>query len=225
MLNNLSNLQSNIDYHFKDTNILIKSLKHPSYSNEHGDKNDNNQRLEFLGDAILELIISDELYNDFEDLDEGVLTKKRANIVCEDTLSNVALDIDLYKYILHSNGFREHDIKNNKNILCDALESLIAAIYIDGGLESAKKFVLDYIYTKHNDDLINYKSIIREYCNKEKIELEFRLLNEKGPAHKKEFEVCCVLDGKKFKSAIELSKKKAEQLASKIVIEELNIKE
>ena len=226
MQNDFTNLELKIDYNFNDKLLLTKCLTHPSYANEHGtDKNDNNQRLEFLGDAVLELVITDKLYTDYTKEDEGILTNKRANIVCEENLSKVALDIELYKYILHSNGMTQDDIKNNKNILCDTLEALIAAIYIDGGYEEAIKFILDKIYYSFDTVVINYKSILREYCNKERIELEYKLLKQFGPDHKKSFEIACILDNKQFKSAIGLSKKSAEQEAAKIVIEELNIKD
>ena len=224
MQNDFNSLELKIDYTFNNKSLLKKCLTHPSYANEHGtDKNDNNQRLEFLGDAVLEMIITDKLYHDFDKDDEGVLTNKRANIVCEENLAKVAIDIELYKYILHSNGMTQDDIKVNKNILCDSIESLIAAIYLDGGYEEANKFVLDKIYYTFDSITTNYKSILREYCNKERIELEYKLLKEFGPDHKKSFEIACVLDNKQYKSAIGLSKKSAEQDAAKIVIEELNI--
>lgn len=225
MQNNISDLELKIDYSFNDKSLLTKSLTHPSYSNEHGnDKNDNNQRLEFLGDAVLELVITDKLYIDYTKDDEGLLTNKRANIVCEENISKVALDIELYKYILHSNGMTQDDIKSNNNILCDTLEALIAGIYIDGGYEEVEKFILDKIYYNFNGITANYKSILREYCNKERIALEYKLLKQFGPDHRKSFEIACILDNKCFKSAIGLSKKSAEQEAAKIVIDELNIK-
>lgn len=226
MQDNFYELEQKIDYVFNDKSLLKKALTHPSYSNEHGnDKNDNNQRLEFLGDAVLELIITNQLYIDYSKDDEGKLTNKRANIVCEENLSKVALDIELYKYILHSNGMTENDIENNKNILCDTIESLIASIYLDACYDVAKDFVLNYIYYKFENTITNYKSILREYCNKERINLEYKLLDSQGPAHKRSFEIACVLNNKLYKSAIGLSKKSAEQKAAKIVIEELDIKE
>lgn len=225
MQNDINNLELKIDYIFNDKALLIKSLTHPSYANEHGtDKNDNNQRLEFLGDAVLEMIITDKLYQDYAKEDEGLLTNRRANIVCEEYLSKVATDIELYKYILHSNGMTEEDIKSNKNILCDTVESLIAGIYLDGGYEYAKEFILDKIYYKFEGMKTNYKSILREYCNKERIELSYKLIRDFGPAHKKSFEIACLLNDKEYNSAIGLSKKTAEQEAAKIVINELNIK-
>lgn len=226
MQNDNNSLELKIDYSFTNKSLLKKCLTHPSYSNEHGtDKNDNNQRLEFLGDAVLEMIITDKLYADYQNDDEGSLTNKRANIVCEENLSKVAFDIELYKYILHSNGMTEDDIRVNKNILCDTVEALIAGIYLDGGYDEATNFVLDKIYYSFENSITNYKSILREYCNKERIELEYRLLKQFGPDHRKSFEIACVLNNKQYKSAIGLSKKSAEQEAAKIVIEELNIKD
>lgn len=226
MQNSFEDLELKLDYTFKNKTILKKSLTHSSYANEHGDDlNAHNQRLEFLGDAILEIVVSEKLFEDFEDDDEGRLTTKRANLVCEENLSKVAYDIELYQYIYHSNGMTKDDIKNNDNILCDTLEAVIAAIYLDGGYNEAKRFILENIYYKFDIISTNYKSVLREYCNRHKIELEYKLLNEFGPDHKKSFEVCCLLNNKCYKSAIGKSKKKAEQIAAKNVINDLDIKE
>ena len=135
-------LEKIIKYSFKNKEHLLLSLTHPSYANENNiDKIHTNQRLEFLGDAVLELISSDFLYNLYLDYTEGALTKTRAKLVCEENLSDVARKLKLYDFLLIGNGESRDNLKNNNSTMCDTLESIIGAIYLDAGIQDAKEFI------------------------------------------------------------------------------------
>ena len=199
--------------------MLLLSLTHPSYANENNiDKVHTNQRLEFLGDAVLELISSDFLYNLYSEFNEGQLTKTRAKLVCEENLAEVARKLYLYKYLLIGKGENEHDLMNNNSTMCDTVESLIGAIYKDGGMNNAKKFIDDFILTDENLHKSNtdFKSLLQEIANKNNVTLRYETINESGPDHNKRFEVVVYYNDKIIGSGIGRSKKEAEQIAAKI---------
>lgn len=217
-MQNNSELENFINYHFNNYDIFKEAFTHPSYANEHKiNKCFTNQRLEFLGDAVLELCSSDFLYRQYSNEAEGNLTKRRAKLVCEESLSNIARELKLYNFLLIGNGESVDNIKNNNSVMCDTLEALIGAIYIDSDLTSAKKFIDKFILTYDNLHKIDndYKSIIQEKANKEKISLSYKLTDEFGPDHDKTFivsvhygkQITCMGQGK--------SKKEAEQNAAK----------
>ena len=215
-------LQKNIKYKFNDKSYLQQALTHPSYANEHHiNKCYTNQRLEFLGDAVLELLSSDFLYREYDNADEGTLTKYRAGLVCEESLSNIARQLKLYEYLLTGNGEDSKKLKDNNSIMCDTLEALIGAIYIDGGMENASYFVKDFIL---NDDNLthknfDYKTIIQELANKNRLKIFYELVDEYGPDHNKTFVICAHYGERVLTKGIGKSKKEAEQNAARAALD------
>ena len=203
----------------KNKDLLVLSLTHASYANENNIKKTNtNQRLEFLGDAVLELISSDFLYRKYDSYTEGELTKIRAMLVCEESLSIVARNLKLYNYLLIGRGESKNILMNNNSTMCDTIEALIGAIYIDGGLSAALKFINSYILTEENLHKSNndYKSILQEKANKNNVTLKYEVISETGPDHNKEFKISVLYDEKIIGTGIGRSKKEAEQMAAKI---------
>ena len=219
-------LEKKINYSFKNKDLLKTAFTHPSYVNEHKKENlENNQRLEFLGDAVVELVVSNYLYRTFKDFNEGMLTKYRIKIVCEQTLSYAAHKLELYRYLLIGNGESIEKVKNNSSILCDTFESLVAAIFLDSGIDEVDKFIKRTILI---DEIVNsidtdYKSIIYEYASKHKLNIEYRVDEEIGPDHDKKFVVSLFLDNKLVSTGFGSSKKHAEQDAARIEIDKLEL--
>ncbi len=196
----------------KNEDLLHTALTHSSYSNEHHTK--NYERLEFLGDAVLELVLSEYLFLHMN-LQEGDMSKIRASYVCEEALDAYAKDIDLKEYILVGHG-QEKDV--NATIIADVFESVLAVIYLECGLSVVKKFILGLIvpYIEKNVQFkYDYKSLLQEMVQTDKKSLEYVLVNETGPAHKKEFTVEVQIDGMIYGRGIGGSKKEAEQRAAK----------
>ena len=198
-----------------DNEQLYKTaLTHTSYANE------NNvisyERLEYLGDAVLELIMSDYLYNN-TDYPEGVMTKTRAKYVCEEALYEYCLKLGLNEYILLGHGEEENGGRTRKAIVADIFEAVIGAIYLDKGIEEAKRFIYEnVIKIIENDDVDfnDYKSILQELVQTDKRSLEYVVVSESGPAHNKEFEVIAKIDDIIYGRGIAHSKKEAEQQAA-----------
>jgi len=219
MIINVDELESIIKYSFNNKDLLLLSLTHASYANENNiKKNNTNQRLEFLGDAVLELISSDFLYSLYSEYNEGELTKTRAKLVCEENLAETARELELYKYLLIGKGENRNNLMNNNSTMCDSIEALIGAIYLDGGIINAKKFIYSYILTDENLHKSNndFKSLLQEIANKNNVSLKYETVNESGPDHDKRFEVVVYYDEKVIGSGIGKSKKEAEQIAAKI---------
>ncbi len=204
---------------FKEYGIIIENdkllkvaLTHSSYSNEHN--TESYERLEYLGDAVLEIVCSDYLYNN-TDYEEGKMSKLRSLYVCENALYEYSKEINLKKYILLGNGIDEA----NKTIIADVFEALMAVVYLEKGLDAVKKIfnelIVPYIIRKE-DFLMDYKSLLQESVQTVKKSVEYKLINESGPAHKKDFEVEVIIDGLVFGKAHGGSKKEAEQNAAKI---------
>lgn len=192
--------------------LLETALTHSSYSNEH--HTENYERLEFLGDAVLELVSSEYFYL-HTSYNEGDMSKVRASYVCEEALAKYAEDIELSKYIRVGHG-QEKDI--NHTIIADVFESVLAVIYLEKGLEVVKKFILDCMvpYIEgHVQFIYDYKSRLQEMVQTDKKCLEYVLLNEEGPAHKRVFTVEVRIDGLVYGKGIGSSKKEAEQNAAK----------
>lgn len=200
-------------YNIKITNqeLLNTALTHSSYSNEHGGS--NYERLEFLGDAVLQLITSEYFYKKY-DFQEGELSKIRASFVCEEALAQYAKDVGIDKHIKVGNG----QIKNiNDTIIADVFESVLGAIYLDQGFEVAKKYVLEVLnpyVLEHHIFLGDYKSHLQEMVQTDKKSLEYRLVSESGPSHDKTFIFEVVIDGIVYGKGIGKSKKEAEQKAA-----------
>ena len=210
--------QKLIGYEFQDPKILRQALTHSSYANEkHIKKQSDNERLEFLGDAVLELVTSEFLYLNYPELNEGDLTKLRASLVCEPTLANCTPQIKLGTFIRLGRGEDLTGGRRRKSILSDALEAVIGAIYLDGGFTNAKEFILKFILTdiEHKKLFYDSKTILQEWVQaKSGTDMKYRLLEENGPDHAKNFTVEVVIDGEVMGEGNGHTKKAAEQEAA-----------
>lgn len=222
-MNDFLTLQERIGYKFKNTELLKRALTHTSYANETGgDHNLSNERLEFLGDSVLGVITAEDFFMNYRNLPEGELTKLRAATVCEKALCEYAKDIDLGSFILLGRGEIVTGGSERPSILADAFEALIAAIYLDGGMDAAKGFVLKYIEkaAKEHRGFKDYKTMLQEVVQKNPREIvEYVLVKETGPDHDKRFEVEVHLNSNVIGRGIGTSKKKAEQAAAKEALE------
>lgn len=211
-------LESVIGYTFQNKLLLKQAMTHSSYSNEHRlSRISNNERLEFLGDAVLEIVSSDFLYHKYTNLPEGELTKIRASIVCEPTLALCAADIQLGSYLLLGKGEEATGGRNRDSIVSDAMEALIGAIYEDGGFASAKEFIYNFILNDVKDKQLFYdsKTILQEIVQREyKDPLEYELLAETGPDHDKIFAVCVKIGDQVIGTGSGRTKKSAQQKAA-----------
>lgn len=211
-------LEKALGYVFQDRTLLRKALSHASYANEeHNDALESYERLEFLGDSILGFVVAEYLYNTFPQKMEGELTRIRAELVCEKNLSAVARELNLGEYLLLGHGEAHSGGRSRPGILCDAVEALIAAAYLDGGFAEAKGIVMRLILPKLTN-LINmrdYKTEFQELVQQKKGQtISYELLSERGPDHCKEFTVCVKLNDAIVGHGIGSSKKRAEQAAA-----------
>ncbi len=221
----LSLFEDKLGYKFKNKDLLKEALIHCSAINETHKK--SNQRLEFLGDAVLQLCVSTHMYNNFPDYDEGALSKLRSLLVCADSLYISATDINLSEYIVLGKGEEHSGGRKKKNILADAFESLIGAIYLDGGFDAADRFIL----TNHHEVIqralsgnltYDYKTMLQEYIQSHELgHLEYKLVNMIGPEHDRTFVSCAVLEDKAFPLAKGHNKKESEQSAAQNALIEL----
>ncbi len=222
----LSDLEKAIGYKFKNISLLQNALAHSSYANERWHNSlMSNERLEFLGDSILGMTVADHLYRNFPDRPEGELTRMRADMVCEKTLASVANRIGLGQHLLLGHGEEQGGGRSRDSILADAVESVIAASYLDGGFEAAADFIKTFILCDvpvqklHN---VDYKTTLQELVQQKKNQvLSYALVGESGPDHDKEFTVEVSLNGKVVGQGVGRSKKRAEQAAAQAAIEAL----
>lgn len=226
---NISTLEKRINYIFKDKNTVLTAITHSSYANEKkARKLKYNERIEFLGDSVLGLTISEHLYKMYPELPEGELTVTRSKIVCESSLSKCATDIGLGELLLLGRGEELSGGRTKSSILSDAYESLIGAIYIDGGLEVAKEFIL-----KHMDDIIksstqgklfyDYKTQLQEKIQqKGEQQITYTVVDEKGPDHNKIFMTQIKINGLVCGQGSGRSKKESEQSAAKDALDKLS---
>ena len=217
VVSNLKQFQETIGYHFTDESLLRQALTHSSYANEkHMKKHSDNERLEFLGDAVLELISSEYLFGNYPQRSEGQLTKLRASIVCEPTLAECAQSLMLGELLYLGRGEDLTGGRTRKSILSDALEAVIGAIYLDGGFANAKEFVLKYILTdiEHKQLFYDSKTILQEVVQGEHESLSYVLLEETGPDHDKSFTVGVLIGNKQISTGMGHTKKAAEQEAA-----------
>ena len=213
----IKDFQNTIGYNFQSEGLLRQALTHSSYANEkHMKKLSDNERLEFLGDAVLELVSSDFLYKNYQKLPEGGLTKLRASIVCEPTLALCAKELHLGEYLLLGKGEDQTGGRERKSILSDALEAVIGAIYLDGGFANAKEFVLKYIMTdiEHKQLFYDSKTILQEVVQGEHESLQYVMTEESGPDHNKSFTVEAHIDNVCLGVGSGHTKKAAEQEAA-----------
>lgn len=217
-LNRLVLLEDRLDYHFKSKQLLDLALTHSSYANEHkGRKKTNNERLEFLGDAVLELVVSSFLFKAYPSYAEGQLTKLRASLVCEYSLAICARDINLGDYLLLSRGEDMTGGRERDSILSDAYEAVIGAIYLDGGFDCARSFIESYLLQDIEDKSLFYdaKTILQEMIQGGLGgRLTYQLVGESGPDHDKKFRVEARIDGKPYASGEGKTKKGSEQIAA-----------
>ena len=222
--NAFTELQNRIGYQFQNQNLLINALTHSSYANEATSKGElakSNERLEFLGDAVLSLIVSRYLFEEYPDLPEGDLSKIRAQTVCEKTLAAFSRQIDLGDHLLLGHGEQQNKGNERDSILADAFEALLAAIYLDGTLDAVKSFLLPFaaeqiteIVKSHHT--MDYKTMLQQIVQQvNTVILDYCTISETGPAHKRVFEVEARLDGNVIGKGKGFSKREAEQNAAK----------
>ncbi len=216
-------LQENLNYKFKNIELLETALTHSSYANEHNMKiTENNERLEFLGDAIVSLIVSQYLYKKYPYYPEGELTKIRAKVVCESSLAYIAEKINLGQYLLLGKGEEATGGRTRESILGDASESLVGAVYMDSDFDTTKRFLLD----KFENDLvhavakgslfIDYKTDLQENLQRRKrSRIEYSVSKEEGPDHNKVFHIDVLIDNEVVGQGSGRNKKEAEQMAAK----------
>lgn len=213
----LQNLQQKIDYHFKDLDLLTLAMTHKSCKTQ-----SNNERLEFLGDAVVDLVVGEYLYLRFPSHQEGKLSKIRASIVNEEGLAKFSkfIGIDLCLYL--SSAEESNNGRNKPSILADAFEALIGAIYLESGLQNARKVILSllerfYSHIDFEGVVLDYKTALQEVTQAMYgVIPEYVLLQEIGPDHQKRFEMAILIDGKEYAKAMGASKKHAQQECAKI---------
>lgn len=222
----IKDLESAIGYRFKNIMLLQNALSHSSYANEHWHNSlKSNERLEFLGDSILGMVVAEYLYRNFPDRPEGELTRMRADMVCEKSLARIAEQVGLGKFLLLGHGEEQGGGRNRPSILADAVESVIAASFLDGGMAAAEGFIRRFVLCDvpvsglHNQD---YKTALQELVQQKKDQrISYRLIGERGPDHDKEFTVEVTLNGSVVGVGIGSSKKRAEQDAARAATEAL----
>lgn len=220
----LNEFEGIIGYKFNNQRLLYEALSHSSYVNEMKRHGKSNERLEFLGDSVLSIVVSDYLYRHFKHLPEGELTRVRASLVCEKALFEFSNQIRLGDFILLGKGEKRSQGNKRPSILSDAFEALIAAIYLDGGLSAAKRHIMNFmpdeIISEKKDSNDDYKSILQEIIQRNPEEnVEYRLVGESGPDHDKKFTVRVMLNSNVIGEGTGKSKKNAEQTAAKEALE------
>ena len=224
-------LEGKIGYRFQNFDLLRQAMIHSSYANEkHLSKHECNERLEFLGDAVLELVCSEFLFFEHEQMPEGELTKTRASMVCEPALAFCAKDLELGRYLLLGKGEDATGGRKRDSITSDALEALIGAIYMDGGFANAKEFIHRFILNDLENKTLFFdsKTILQEIVQANTKEtITYHLVGEEGPDHDKSFHVSVLIGDKEYGVGMGRTKKGAEQVAayqSILKLRSLNIK-
>jgi ribonuclease-3 len=225
---NIDELEKRIGYKFKNPELLLNALTHSSYANENRGRISDNERLEFLGDAVLGLVIADYLYRLFEEHKEGDLTKIRASIVSEEPLSLIARDIGLGQFLLLGKGEANTGGRDRDSVLADAVEAVIGAVYLEAGINQAKELIIGLFSSLmeksfQGKGFQDYKTNLQEMLQaKGEEEIVYRVIKESGPDHNKEF-VVEVLCGRRVKGRGKgKSKKEAEQRAAKEALEKIH---
>lgn len=216
----MKEFEKKLGYTFKNPNLLLNALTHSSYANETRNGTTSNERLEFLGDSVLSVIVSDYLFKEFSKIPEGELTKLRASLVCEKSLCGFSRELDLGKFLKLGKGEDKGGGRERDSILADAFEAVLAAIYLDGGIEEARKLVMRFILPEleQTDDEVfkDYKTALQEIIQRNPEEsVSYILTGESGPDHDKIFEVKVLLNSNVIGEGKGKSKKRAEQMAAK----------
>jgi ribonuclease-3 len=225
----LIEFQHSLDIHFKNLEILNKALSHKSYVNEVDEKLENYEKLEFLGDALLGLVISDYLYNQRQYLKEGTLARIKSYVVSEHTLYKIGKKMNIQKYLLLGKGEEKSGGRYRKALIGDCVEALIGAYYLDRGFKKAKGFVEQLLSNEiedveENRHVKDYKSILQEFTQKRyKVIPQYAIVNVEGPDHRRKFFINVTIRKKTFGPGVGESKKQAEQQAASIALKELII--
>ena len=222
----IRNLENAIGYRFGNITLLQNALTHSSFANERWhDSLKSNERLEFLGDSILGMVVAEFLYRNYPDRPEGELTRMRADMVCETSLAKVADQIGLGEHLLLGHGEEQGGGRNRASILADAVESVIAASFLDGGMEPARSFIEKFILCNVPEQRLrnaDYKTALQELVQQKKNQvLSYKLTGESGPDHDKHFEVQVLLNGTPIGVGQGTSKKRAEQDAARNAMEKM----
>lgn len=217
-------LEESICYKFKNKDLIVNALSHSSYANENKQPQGSNERLEFLGDSVLSVVVSEYLYTHLASVAEGDLTKLRASLVCEKSLHGFARKIDLGRYLLLGKGEENTGGRERPSILADAFEAVIAAIYLDGGMDAARAHILRFMPQDLKKGAKaafgDFKTVLQEIVQKNPEEkVEYVLIGEEGPDHNKRFVVEVMLNSQVIGKGKGRSKKDAEQLAAKEALE------
>ena len=221
----MKDLQKNLNYTFKDEKLISNALTHSSYANEMRSGITSNERLEFLGDSVLSVIVSDYIFKKFPNQPEGELTKLRASLVCEKSLAAFAREMELGRFLFLGKGEQQNGGRERPSILADAFEALLAAIYLDGGIEPARNHVMRFVKEEirnHNveEAFHDYKTQLQEIIQKNPgEELSYVLVGEEGPDHDKNFTVEVRLNSNVIGKGEGHSKKQAEQKAARQALE------
>ncbi|MBR3933335.1 MAG: ribonuclease III [Clostridia bacterium] len=230
-MSDIHEFENILEYKFKNIAYLKNALTHTSYINEHKDKKiTSNERMEFLGDSVLGLTVTEYLYLNYKDRSEGELSKIRASVVCEDSLAKLASRLNLSSYMIMGKGELLSGGNEKPSITSDAMESVIAAIYLDSDFATIKKMILNWLTdaiveaAEHRGRETDYKSVLQEYCQSRGMFPEYTLLSESGPDHAKVFEVEVSCGKIKNIKASGSNKKKAQQEAARLMLKKLNVK-
>ena len=220
----MKSLEKNIGYTFRDKELLKTAVTHSSYANENRGGLNYNERLEFLGDAVLQLITSEKLFCENPTMPEGKMSKVRAALVCEDALAGYSTEINIGEYMLLGKGEEMSGGRHRPSILADAFEAVTGAIFLDGGMENAKKFVLRFLDAAHRS-LQDYKTLLQEIIQKNPGErLSYVVTGETGPDHDKSLTVEVHLNSNIIGKGTGKSKKQAEQAAAKEALALMGLK-
>lgn len=226
-MTDLKKLQKLLNLTFKDPGLLVTAFTHRSYLNEAGKNQISNERMEFLGDAILSFLISDYLYHTYSDQPEGILTNLRSTIVKTETLSRIATELHLGDYLFLSHGEEKGGGRHNPSLLADTFEALLAAVFIDQGLAACQKFLEKILFAKipeifENQLFSDYKSKLQEIVQLTYPEPpDYQVIKTEGPDHAKKFWVAVVIDNKSRGVGTGKSKQEAEQAAARVTLEKM----
>ena len=220
----MKRLEEALQYKFKDKRLLDRALTHSSYANENKSSDGSNERLEFLGDSVLSIIVAEHIFLNYKNLPEGELTKIRASLVCENALHEFSQELKLGEFLKLGKGEQQNGGASRPSILADAFEAVLAAIYLDGGIEPARRHVLRFVDKKlgcmASVAFKDYKTVLQEVIQQNPEEkLEYVLVDEKGPDHAKIFTVEVHLNSNVIGKGTSGSKKRAEQEAAKQALE------